>query len=55
MRFPLALTAKIAAHIVKHKMLRTPKFAVVLQTGAAPHLQFDLQRAAGASANTPPA
>jgi MoaA/NifB/PqqE/SkfB family radical SAM enzyme len=31
MRFPLALTAKIAAHIVKHKMLRTPKFALVLQ------------------------
>src|SRR5580692_5739921 len=31
MRFPLALTAKIAAHIVKHKIKRTPKFAVVLQ------------------------
>jgi hopanoid biosynthesis associated radical SAM protein HpnH len=31
MRFPLALTAKIAAYIVKHKMRRTPKFAVVLQ------------------------
>src|SRR5439155_5533225 len=31
MRFPLALTAKIARHIVKHKLLRTPKFAVVLQ------------------------
>jgi hypothetical protein len=31
MRFPLALTAKIAAHIVKHKLLLTPKFAVVLQ------------------------
>src|SRR5580692_4321608 len=31
MRFPLALTAKIAAHIVKHKVKRTPKFAVVLQ------------------------
>lgn len=31
MRFPLALTAKIAAHIVKHKVLRTPKFALVLQ------------------------
>src|ERR1043166_4382749 len=31
MRFPLALTAKIASHIVKHKMLRTPKFAMVLQ------------------------
>src|SRR6202451_2935541 len=31
MRFPFALTAKIAAHIVKHKLLRTPKFALVLQ------------------------
>src|SRR3954465_1189075 len=31
MRFPLALTAKIAQHIVKHKLLRTPKFALVLQ------------------------
>src|SRR5271170_7052344 len=31
MRFPLALTAKIARHIVKHRMLRTPKFAMVLQ------------------------
>ena len=31
MRFPLALTAKIASHIVKHKMRRTPKFAMVLQ------------------------
>src|SRR2546425_11675376 len=31
MRFPLALTAKIARHIIKHKMLRTPKFALVLQ------------------------
>ena len=31
MRFPLALTAKIAAHIVKHKLARTPKFALVLQ------------------------
>ena len=31
MRFPLALTAKIAAHIVKHKIKRTPKFALVLQ------------------------
>src|SRR5436190_4073599 len=31
MRFPLALTAKIARHIVKHKVLRTPKFALVLQ------------------------
>ena len=31
MRFPLALTAKIAGHIIKHKVRRTPKFAVVLQ------------------------
>jgi MoaA/NifB/PqqE/SkfB family radical SAM enzyme len=31
MRFPLALTVKIARHIVKHKILRTSKFAVVLQ------------------------
>src|SRR6266511_2110636 len=31
MRFPLALTAKIARHIVKHKLKRTPKFAMVLQ------------------------
>src|SRR5580765_2499257 len=31
MRFPLALTAKIARHIVKHKLLRSPKFALVLQ------------------------
>ena len=31
MRFPLALTAKIASHIVKHKIRRTPKFALVLQ------------------------
>ena len=31
MRFPLALTAKIAAHIVKHKIKRSPKFALVLQ------------------------
>ena len=31
MRFPLALTAKIAAHIVRHKLRRTPKFALVLQ------------------------
>lgn len=31
MRFPLALTAKIARHIVRHKLLRTPKFALVLQ------------------------
>ena len=31
MRFPLALTAKIASHIIKHKLRRTPKFALVLQ------------------------
>jgi hopanoid biosynthesis associated radical SAM protein HpnH len=31
MRFPLALTAKIARHIIKHKTLRTPRFALVLQ------------------------
>src|SRR3954465_1108748 len=31
MRFPLALTAKMTRHIVKHKMLRTPRFAMVLQ------------------------
>jgi MoaA/NifB/PqqE/SkfB family radical SAM enzyme len=31
MRFPLALTAKIARHIIKHKISRTPKFAMVLQ------------------------
>jgi hopanoid biosynthesis associated radical SAM protein HpnH len=31
MRFPFALSAKIAGHIIKHKVLRTPKFAMVLQ------------------------
>ena len=31
MRFPLALTAKIAKHIIRHKIRRTPKFALVLQ------------------------
>lgn len=31
MRFPLALTAKIARHIIKHKVKRTPRFAMVLQ------------------------
>src|SRR5258708_6692809 len=31
MRFPLALTAKIAKHIIKHKIRRTPRFALVLQ------------------------
>ncbi|MBM3823047.1 MAG: DUF3463 domain-containing protein [Verrucomicrobia bacterium] len=31
MRFPFALTLKIASHIVRHKLARTPKFAMVLQ------------------------
>ena len=31
MRFPFALTVKFARHIVKHKLLRTPRFALVLQ------------------------
>jgi hopanoid biosynthesis associated radical SAM protein HpnH len=31
MRFPLALSAKIAGHIIKHKLARTPRFAMVLQ------------------------
>ena len=31
MRFPFALTTKIASHIIKHKVRRTPKFAMVLQ------------------------
>jgi MoaA/NifB/PqqE/SkfB family radical SAM enzyme len=31
MRFPLALTVKIARHIIRHKILRTPRFALVLQ------------------------
>jgi hopanoid biosynthesis associated radical SAM protein HpnH len=31
MRFPFALSAKIAGHIVKNKLRRTPKFAMVLQ------------------------
>ncbi len=31
MRFPFALSAKIAGHIVKHKLRKTPKFAMVLQ------------------------
>src|SRR6476620_10968439 len=31
MRFPLALTAKIAAYIITQKMRRTDKFATVLQ------------------------
>ncbi len=31
MRFPLALTTKIARHIIYHKSRKTPKFALVLQ------------------------
>ena len=31
MRFPLALSAKIAGHIIKHKLRKNPKFAMVLQ------------------------
>ncbi len=31
MRFPLALTARIATHIIRHKIRRTPRFATVLQ------------------------
>jgi MoaA/NifB/PqqE/SkfB family radical SAM enzyme len=31
MRFPLALTVKIARHIIHHKVRRTPRFALVLQ------------------------
>ena len=31
MRFPFALTKKIASHIIKHKLRQTPKFAMVLQ------------------------
>ncbi len=31
MRFPFALSAKIAGHIIKHKVRKTPKFAMVLQ------------------------
>src|SRR5579871_5296592 len=31
MRFPLALTAKIARHIIKQRLNRRPKFALVLQ------------------------
>jgi len=31
MRFPLALTVKIANHIIRNKLRRTPKFAMVLQ------------------------
>lgn len=31
MRFPFALSAKIASHIIKHKVRRTPRFAMVLQ------------------------
>ena len=31
MRFPLALTVKIARHIIRHKLRKTSKFAMVLQ------------------------
>src|ERR671924_2413836 len=31
MRFPLALTMKIAGHILRHKLLGTKRFATVLQ------------------------
>src|SRR5512144_2537321 len=31
MRFPFALSAKIAGHIIKHKLRHTPRFAMVLQ------------------------
>jgi len=31
MRFPFALSSKIAAHIIRHKLRKTPKFAMVLQ------------------------
>ncbi len=31
MRFPFALSAKIAGHIIKHRLKQTPKFAMVLQ------------------------
>ena len=31
MRFPFAPSAKIAGHIIKHKLRQTPKFAMVLQ------------------------
>src|SRR5206468_5258869 len=31
MRFPFAVSAKIAGHIIKHKVRQTPKFAMVLQ------------------------
>lgn len=31
MRFPFALSAKIAAHIIWHRIQRTPRFAMVLQ------------------------
>ena len=31
MRFPLALTVKIARHIIRNRLRRVPKFAMVLQ------------------------
>src|SRR3974390_1380562 len=36
MRFPFALTKKIAGHIIKHKLRKTPKFAMVLQLEPLP-------------------
>ena len=44
MRFPLALTTKIAAYIITQKIRRTDKFATVLAAGAFAHLQPDLHR-----------
>src|SRR6266513_3482699 len=31
MRFPFAVSANIAGHIIKHKLRKTPRFAMVLQ------------------------
>src|SRR5713226_1231760 len=31
MRFPLALTVKMTRHVIRHKLRKTPKFAMVLQ------------------------
>ena len=31
MRFPLPLTVKVASHIIKHKVRRIQRFAMVLQ------------------------
>ena len=54
MRFPLPLTVKIARHIIKHKVLRTPKFAMVLQLEPLHTCNLTCTGWAG-SANTPPA